>query len=73
MVQVESGKAAMLQPVAFSGRVSEAQLEKWLIDNPALAGEPLLVLGAQLAEFAEDKTASMYSLSTRAARSCCSS
>jgi hypothetical protein len=35
--------------------VSEAKLEEWLIANPDLAGEPLLVLGSQLAEFAEDK------------------
>src|SRR5581483_6119045 len=55
MVQVDAGEAVMLQPVSFSGRVSESELEKWLIENPALAGEPLLVLGSQLAEFAEDK------------------
>jgi hypothetical protein len=55
MVQVANGSATMLSPVDFSGRVSEAQLEKWLIENPELAGESLLVLGSQLAEFAEDK------------------
>ena len=55
MVQVESDQAVMLQPVPFGSRVSEAELEKWLIANPELAGEPLLVLGSQLAEFAEDK------------------
>ncbi len=39
----------------FAGRVGETQLEEWLIDHPELAGEPLLVLGSQLADFAEDK------------------
>jgi hypothetical protein len=42
-------------PVPFDGRVSEAQLESWIVDNPQLVGEPLLVLGRQLAEFAEDQ------------------
>lgn len=55
MIQVASGQALMLEPVEFSGRVNEAELEDWLISNPELAGEPLLVLGSQLAEFAEDK------------------
>lgn len=45
----------MLSPVEFAGRVSEAKLEQWLIRDPELAGESLLVLGSQLAEFAEDK------------------
>ena len=56
MIEVgASGHPVVRAPVAFSGRVSEAQLEKWLIEHPDLAGEPLLVLGSQLAEFAEDK------------------
>lgn len=55
MVQVVGDAATMLAPVDFSGRVSEAKLEGWLIANPELAGEQLLVLGSQLAEFAEDK------------------
>ena len=55
MVQVDSGEAAVIAPVGLGDRVAEAQLESWLIANPALAGEPLLILGSQLAEFAEDK------------------
>jgi hypothetical protein len=30
-------------------------LERWIVDNPDLVGEQLLVLGHQLAEFAEDR------------------
>jgi hypothetical protein len=52
MVEVAGGAATMLSPIDFGGRVSEAKLEEWLIANPELAGEPLLVLGSQLAEFA---------------------
>ena len=55
MVQVDGGEAVVVTPVDLGNRVAEAQLEKWLIENPALAGEPLLILGSQLAEFAEDK------------------
>lgn len=55
MVQVDGGEAVVLAPGNLGDRVVEAQLEKWVIANPALAGEPLLVLGSQLAEFAEDK------------------
>src|SRR5690348_16002083 len=55
MVLVSNGSATMLSPIDFGGRVTEAQLEAWLMANPELAGEPLLVLGSQLAEFAEDK------------------
>src|SRR5262245_16632167 len=55
MVQVDAGAAMVLEPVSFDNRISEAQLEKWLVANPGLAGEPLLILGSQLAEFAEDK------------------
>jgi hypothetical protein len=55
IVQVEAGEAVMLEPVDFDNRVSEARLETWLVANPELAGEPLLILGSQLAEFAEDK------------------
>jgi hypothetical protein len=55
MVQVDGGEALVLAPRDLGDRVAEAQLEKWVIENPALAGEPLLILGSQLAEFAEDK------------------
>jgi hypothetical protein len=43
-----------LKPIPFDGHVSEARLESWIVANPELVGEPLLVLGQQLAEFAED-------------------
>src|SRR5215211_2835170 len=55
MVQVEDGGAVMLEPGPLGNRVSEAQPGEWLVANPELAGEPLLILGSQLAEFAEDK------------------
>ena len=56
MVQVDAGDAMVLEPVTFDNRVSEAQLERWLLANPgAGSGEPLLILGSQLAQFAEDK------------------
>jgi hypothetical protein len=56
MIEVDTGGHPVVRtPVEFSGRVMESQLEAWLIEYPELAGEPLLVLGSQLAEFAEDK------------------
>jgi len=56
MIEVDGGGHPVVRaPVEFSGRVSEAQLEGWLIEHPDLAGEPLLIIGSQLAEFAEDK------------------
>ena len=56
MIEVNGdGQPVVRAPVEFGGRVSEAQLESWLIQHPDLAGEPLLILGSQLAEFAEDK------------------
>jgi hypothetical protein len=42
-------------PVSFDGHISEQTLEDWIVDNPQLVGEPLLVLGRQLAEFEEDQ------------------
>ena len=44
-----------LTRVPFGGLISEARLERLLIETPALAGEDLLVLGNQLAEFDEDR------------------
>jgi len=56
MIEVDGGGHPLVrEPVGFAGRVSEAKLEAWLIEHPNLAGEPLLVLGSQLAEFAEDQ------------------
>lgn len=56
MIEVATnGEPVVRAPVEFAGRVSEAQFESWLIRHPQLAGEGLLILGSQLAEFAEDK------------------
>lgn len=55
LLQIDDGQPAALKPVPFQGRVSELTLEKWIVENPDLVGEPLLVLGHQLAEFEEDK------------------
>jgi hypothetical protein len=55
LLQVAAGVPAMMEPVPMVGRVSEAQLEQWIVAHPELAGESLLVLGSQLAEFAEDR------------------
>lgn len=55
LLQIDNGQPAALEPVPFQGRVSELTLEKWIVENPDLVGEPLLVLGHQLAEFEEDK------------------
>jgi hypothetical protein len=54
VLEVSDKISHALKPVAFDGRVSEAELEAWIVGNPELVGEPLLVLGQQLAEFAED-------------------
>lgn len=53
--QIDAGSPVALSPIAFSGRVDELTLERWIVDNPDLVGEELLVLGHQLAEFEEDK------------------
>jgi hypothetical protein len=55
LLQIDDGKPSALKPVPFQGRVDELTLERWIVENPDLVGEPLLVLGHQLAEFEEDK------------------
>lgn len=55
LLQIDAGSPIALSPVAFSGRVDELTLERWIVENPDLVGEKLLVLGHQLAEFEEDK------------------
>src|SRR5581483_239223 len=55
LLKVAGGEADMLAPVDFQGRVDELTLEKWIVERPELVGESLLVLGRQLAEFAEDQ------------------
>jgi hypothetical protein len=69
MVKVSNGSATMLEPVDLGERLKESELESLLLQNPELAGEPLLVLGSQLAEFAEDKTDSTCWRSTGVERS----
>jgi hypothetical protein len=44
----------LLEPVSFAGRVTESDLEEWVVERPELVGEDLLVLGRQLREFEED-------------------
>ena len=55
MIQVSGEAATMLSPVSLDSRLQETKLEELLVANPELVGESLLVLGSQLAEFAEDK------------------
>lgn len=55
LLLVANGQPTALKPVPFQGRVDELTLERWIVENPDLVGEPLLVLGNQLAEFAEDR------------------
>jgi hypothetical protein len=55
LLQIDAGSPVALSPVAFSGRVDELTLERWIVENPDLVGEKLLVLGHQLAEFEEDR------------------
>lgn len=55
LLKVEEKQATALEPVAFQGRVDELALERWIVANPTLAGERLLILGHQLADFEEDK------------------
>lgn len=55
VLEVTGGAPRAFKPVSFAGHVSEAQLESWIVDSPELVGEPLLVLGQQLADFEEDQ------------------
>src|SRR4051794_27066746 len=55
LLKVTGGTPDMLAPVSFQGRIDELTLEKWIVERPQLVGENLLVLGRQLAEFAEDQ------------------
>ena len=55
LLLISSEGPTALEPVPFQGRVDELTLEHWIVDNPDLIGEPLLVLGNQLAEFEEDR------------------
>jgi hypothetical protein len=52
---IGSGKPVALEPVGFQGRVDELMLERRIVENPDLVGEPLLILGHQLADFEEDR------------------
>lgn len=55
LLLITEGVPTALKPVPFQGRVDELTLERWIVENPDLVGEPLLVLGHQLAEFEEDR------------------
>lgn len=55
VLEVASDTPRAFKPLAFDGHVSEARLEAWVVANPELVGERLLVLGQQLAEFEEDQ------------------
>jgi hypothetical protein len=58
MLEVSVGgggaETRLLEPVPFGSRVSETQLERWIVERPSVIGEELLVLGQQLHEFEED-------------------
>lgn len=55
LLKVVDDQPVALKPVPFQGKVDELTLERWIVENPDLIGEPLLILGHQLAEFEEDK------------------
>jgi len=55
LIQVDGSESHLLEPVALDGRLSEKELEDFVVENPALAGEELLILGRQLHDFAEDQ------------------
>src|SRR5438874_12767950 len=55
LLLIAENQPTALEPVAFAGRVDELTLERWIIENPDLIGESLLVLGNQLAQFEEDR------------------
>jgi hypothetical protein len=50
LLEVSGQTASVLSPVPFQGRVDELTLERWIVDCPELVGEPLLILGRQLAD-----------------------
>jgi hypothetical protein len=50
LLLITDGSPTALRPVPFQGRVDELTLERWIVDNPDLVGEQLLVLGHQLAD-----------------------
>lgn len=54
-LEVAGDTPRVFSPSSFDGKISELTLEAWIVDNPQLVGEPLLVLGRQLAEFEEDQ------------------
>ena len=54
LISIGPDGSAALEPVEFSGRVTENELEDHLCKSPHLLGEDLLILGRQLIDFAED-------------------
>ena len=55
LLLIADGVPTALNPVSFQGVVDELTLERWIVENPDLVGEQLLILGHQLAEFEEDR------------------
>lgn len=54
VAKIGSTGVEAIEPQPFSGKLSETQLEDAICQDPSLLGEELLVLGRQLADFAED-------------------
>jgi hypothetical protein len=54
LLNVTAEGALLREPLSFQGRISEQRLEDFVVAEPELAGEPLLILGRQLREFEED-------------------
>lgn len=54
MVNLGGGNQAVVEGLPFKGHMTELQLEGAFCRNPTLFGEDLLVIGRQLADFAED-------------------
>lgn len=54
LVSIGPSGSSALEPVEFSGRLSERDLEDQVVAVPSLLGEELLILGRQLIDFAED-------------------
>jgi hypothetical protein len=56
IVVMREGAATVVAPSSsLTTALREDELERYVVDHPELLGEELLVLGSQLAEFAEDR------------------
>src|SRR5436309_11208136 len=54
LLRVVGGSPELSEPLSLKGRLSEHELENFVVANPQLSGEDLLVLGRQLSDFEED-------------------